>query len=220
MMSHQSPGASKMAQFDAKKYAELHAGAGGEKKKKAPKAAQPKQEKKPKKEEKEDEDDEPPKPKESKDPFLAFEKGSWDMDEWKRTYSNTDTATEALPYFWEKLDTKNYSVWQCEYTEDLSDQLTFQVCNLVSGMFQRLDRMRKHAFGSMVVFGKTKDTNAIGGIWFWRGQDLAFTLSPDLQVDYESYKWTKLDPTDAAAKKKINEYFLWEGDFDGKEFNQ
>jgi len=216
--------ATKMAQFDAKKYAELHAGAGGDKKKekkeKAPKTPQPKQEKKPKKEEKEEEDDEPPKPKEPKDPFLALEKGSWDMDEWKRTYSNKDTATEALPYFWEKLDTKNYSVWQCEYTEDLSDMMSFQVCNLVSGMFQRLDRMRKYSFGSMIVFGKSKPKNAIGGIWFWRGQDLAFTLSPDLQVDYESYKWTKLDPSNPDHKKKINEYWLWEGDFDGKEFNQ
>jgi len=211
--------ATKMAQFDAKKYGELHAGAGDkkkEKKEKAPKQAQPKQEaKKPKAKEEKEEDEEPPKPKESKDPFLAFEKGTWDMDEWKRTYSNTDTATEAIPYFWEKFDAKNYSVWQCEYTEDLSDQMGFQVCNLVSGMFQRLDRMRKHAFGSMIVFGESKPENAISGVWIWRSHELAFTLSPDLQVDYESYKWTKLDPSDPAVKKTINEYWLQEG-FGGK----
>lgn len=55
------------------------------------------------------------------------------MDEWKRTYSNEDTEKVAIPYFWKNFDKENYSVWYCEYTEDLSDMVTFQVCNLVSG---------------------------------------------------------------------------------------
>ena len=55
------------------------------------------------------------------------------MDEWKRTYSNEDTEKVALPYFWSKFDKENYSVWFSEYAEDLSDQLVFQTCNLVSG---------------------------------------------------------------------------------------
>ena len=58
---------------------------------------------------------------------------TFDMDEWKRTFSNEDIKTVALPYFWSKFDKENYSVWQCEYIEDLSDQLVFQTCNLVSG---------------------------------------------------------------------------------------
>ncbi|XP_076464086.1 elongation factor 1-gamma-like [Babylonia areolata] len=217
--------AAKMAQFDAKKYAELHAGQGGqgdkkkEKKEKAPKQQEPKKEKaKPKaKEPENDDDDEPPKPKESKDPFLAFPKGSFDMDEWKRTYSNLDTEKEALPYFWSKFDKENYSIWQCEYVEDLSDNLVFQTCNLVSGMFQRIEKMRKNAFASMIIFGENKKSQ-IGGVWVWRSHELAFTLCNDWTVDYESYKWTKLDPDDPAAKKTINEYLLWEGDFGGKKF--
>ena len=44
-----------------------------------------------------------------------------------------------------------------------------------AGMFQRLDRMRKHAFGSMVVFGENNN-NSIGGLWMWRGHELAFTV--------------------------------------------
>jgi len=42
-------------------------------------------------------------------------------------------------------------------------------------MFQRLDRMRKHSFGSMIVFGENNN-NCIGGLWMWRGHDLAFTV--------------------------------------------
>ena len=42
-------------------------------------------------------------------------------------------------------------------------------------MFQRLDKMRKHAFGSMIVFGQD-NASTISGVWIWRGHDLAFTV--------------------------------------------
>lgn len=51
------------------------------------------------------------------------------------------------------------------------------------GMFQRLDKMRKQAFASVCLFGKDDDSS-ISGVWVWRGQDLAFPLSPDWQVTY------------------------------------
>ena len=50
------------------------------------------------------------------------------------------------------------------------------MCLLSTGMFQRLEKMRKNAFGSMIIFGESKK-NQIGGIWFWRSQELAFTVS-------------------------------------------
>lgn len=42
----------------------------------------------------------------------------------------------------------------------------------------------------------------------------------ELKVDYESYDWKKLDPNSEETKKMVQEYFLWEGDFGGKKFNQ
>jgi len=45
-------------------------------------------------------------------------------------------------------------------------------------------------------------------------------LSEDLQIDYESYTWTKLDANSDETKKLVEEYFSWEGDFGGKKFNQ
>lgn len=45
-------------------------------------------------------------------------------------------------------------------------------------------------------------------------------LSDDLQIDYESYSWKKLDPDSEETKKLVDEYFAWEGDFGGKKFNQ
>ena len=46
-------------------------------------------------------------------------------------------------------------------------------------------------------------------------------MSEDLQVDYESYEWTKLDPESEEAKKLVVDYFGQETDFlfDGKELH-
>jgi len=213
----------KMAQFDAKKFAELQGSAGKGKAGKQkeggkPKAQQPKQEKaKKEKEEPEVEEEAPKKP--SKDPFANLPSGNLVMDEWKKMYQNNDTVTVALPWFWEKFDKENYSIWYCEYKFPKELALVFMSCNLVSGMFQRLDRMRKHSFGAMCLFGKDYDST-ISGIWVWKGQDLAFTLSEDLQIDYESYEWKKLDPDTEETKTMVKEYFEQKGDFGGKTFNQ
>lgn len=157
----------------------------------------------------------PPKPK---DPFLQFPAGNFDMDAFKREYSNK-SEDESIKYFWEKFDKDNYSIWYCEYLYPNELTKVFMSCNLIGGMMQRLDRMRKHAFGSMCLFGEDNNST-ISGIWFWRGHELAFTLCEDTQVDYESYSWEKLDPNDPETKKMVDEYLRWEGDFGGKKFNQ
>lgn len=213
----------KMAQFDAKKFQELQGGKGGAKKEGKKQDKKPKEQ--PKKQEKKEKpaaDDEPEdefQDKPSKDPFAAMPKGSFVMDDWKKVYSNEDTEKVAVPYFWKNFDKENYSVWSCEYKypEDLKQ--IFMSCNLITGMFQRLDKMRKHAFGSVIVFGED-NKSTISGVWIWKGHDLAFKLDDNLQTDYEVYNWTKMDPTKEDDKKKIHEYFMWEGDFGGKKFNQ
>lgn len=43
-------------------------------------------------------------------------------------------------------------------------------------MFQRLDKLRKNAFASVLLFGGNNDSS-ISGIWVFRGQELAFTVS-------------------------------------------
>ncbi|KAK2168402.1 hypothetical protein LSH36_17g10012 [Paralvinella palmiformis] len=211
--------AEKMAQFDAKKFQELHGGpkGGKDKQEKQAKAKKetPKKESKPKEAEPAAEEEQS---KPAKDPFAAYPAGSFNMDEWKRTYSNNDTLTVALPYFWEHFDKEHYSVWYSEYKYPEELKLSFMSCNLIGGMFQRLDRMRKHGFASVIIFGEDNNST-ISGIWIWRGHDLAFKLSEDLAIDYESYDWKKLNYDDEETKKLITEYFSWEGDFGGKKFN-
>ncbi|KAG9340526.1 hypothetical protein JZ751_021346 [Albula glossodonta] len=151
----------------------------------------------------------------AKDPFASLPKSSFALDEFKRKYSNEDTLTVALPYLWEKLDNDGWSLWYSEYKYPEELGQVFMSCNLITGMFQRLDRLRKHAFASMALLGVDSDSS-ISGVWLLRGQQLAF------EVDYESYSWRKLDPGSEETKTLVKEYLSWEGEFKhiGKPFNQ
>lgn len=56
------------------------------------------------------------------------------MDNFKRVYSNEDTATKAIPFLWENFDHDNYSIWYGEYKFPKELTLTFMSCNLISGL--------------------------------------------------------------------------------------
>lgn len=213
--------AAKELEFDPKKYAEF-SGKASEKKPEKP----AKQEKAPKKEKEVEPVEELDaaeqalllEPK-SKDPFESLEKGTFNFDDFKRCYSN-ESEEKSVPYFWEKFDPAHYSIWfgNYKYNDELSK--VFMSCNLITGMFQRLDKMRKQAFASVLLFGDDSNST-ISGVWVWRGQDLAFDLSPDWQTDYECYDWKKLDPAAAETKTLVQNYFSWTGtDKDGRKFNQ
>ena len=201
------------------------AGAKKDAKEKKPKAEKPKEKKKdepkkkeaPKKEEKEDE----PMPAAPKkvDPLDALPKGTFDLEDWKRFYSNND-EDKSVEYFWSKFDPEHYSIWRGDYRYNNELTMVFMSCNLVGGMFQRLDKLNKNAFASACVFGENNN-NTISSIWVFKGHQLAFDLNEDWQVDYSSYEWKKLDPNDAETKKMVEQYWKWEGcDKDGRKFNQ
>jgi len=212
----------KEAAFDAKKYAEVSGKGAANAAKKAAK-------KEVKKEKKAAAPAAAPAPapaKEDKpaDPWAGLAKPCCDMDSWKRFYSNND-EDKSVEHFWANVVTdevkKEYSLWVGTYK--YNDELTqpFMAANLIGGMFQRIEKLRKHAFASCVVGGKPNDLN-ITGLWFWRGQTLAFPRSPDWQIDYEVYDWQKLDWDAPNAKEMVAKYWMWDekAEFGGKPFNQ
>merc|ERR1712007_233888 len=69
------------------------------------------------------------------DPFDKLPKGTFNMDDFKRFYSNEDEA-KSVPYFWEKFDKENYSIWYGEYKYNSELSKVFMSCNLITGMFQ------------------------------------------------------------------------------------
>lgn len=145
--------------------------------------------------------------------------GKFNFEEFKRVYSNEEESV-SLKYFWDKYDLENYSIWFGEYKYNEELTKVFMSCNLITGMFQRLDKMRKQSFSSVCLFGEDNNSS-ISGVWLWRGHDLAFKLSPDWQIDYDCYEWKKLDPASEETKKLVENYFSWTGtDSKGRKFNQ
>merc|ERR1712106_341111 len=210
---------SKMAEFDSKKFAEF-SGKGGDKKgkEKAPKAEKKKEPEKKKEKEVEPEADFPMEPK-KKDPLDALPKGSFDLEEWKRFYSNNGEEP-SIAWFWDHFDHENYSIWQGDYKYNDELTMVFMSCNLIGGMFQRLEKLKKNAFASACLFGKDNDSS-ISGIWVFKGQELAFELCEDWQIDYASYEWKKFDSKSEECKKKVAQYWKWDcSDATGRPFNQ
>lgn len=108
-------------------------------------------------------------------PFSPF-----NLDQFKKVYSNEDTQTKAIPFFWENFDKEGWSIWHATYNYNDDLKRIFMSSNLVSGMFQRLDKLRKYAFASVLILGEDNN-NTILGIWVLRGQKLAFEVrSPSL----------------------------------------
>jgi len=194
------------------------------KKEKAKKEEKPKQEKKekkekPKKEEKKEEEEPLMVVEKKKDPLDALPKGTFDLEEWKRFYSNND-EDKSCEWFWKNFDAEHYSIWRGDYRYNEELTQIFMSCNLMGGMFQRLEKLKKNAFASAALFGENNNSS-ISGIWIWKGQDLAFELSEDWQIDYSSYAWKKLDAKDPATVELVNNYWKWEGTDDkGRKFNQ
>jgi elongation factor 1-gamma len=175
-----------------------------------PKEEKPKKEQKPKdadEEEEENFEDEAPK---SKNPLDQLPPSKLVMDEWKRMYSNNDTRTVAMPWFWEHFDAEGYSLWFCRYKYNSELEKSFMTANLIGGFLQRLEKLRKYGFGSMIIFGQDP-TLEIEGAWLVRGTEVPAELSTC--DDYELYEWKRVDIGDAAQRSLVQDFWAWDGDF-------
>jgi len=156
--------------------------------------------------EEEEEDDAPQQPK-AKHPIEELGRPTFVLDDWKRKYSNEETREVALPWFWENIKWDEYSIWRVDYK--YNDELTqvFMTSNLIGGFFTRLEGSRKYLFGAASVYGTANDS-IIEGAFIIRGQDAikAFDVAPD----YESYEFTKLDPTKAEDKTFVDDQWSWD----------
>ncbi|KAI6022936.1 hypothetical protein PISMIDRAFT_677455 [Pisolithus microcarpus 441] len=193
-----------------------------EKKEKEPKqpapAPAPKKEK-PKKAEEDDEEDEnlvPEEPK-AKNPLDLLPKSTFNLEDWKRAYSNKDTRGPggSLEWFYENFDKEGFSVYRVDfkYNEELT--LVFMSSNQIGGFFNRLEASRKYLFGSMGVLGAANDS-IIAGVLILRGQD----VKPVVEVapDYESYDYRKLDLENSEDKAFFEGALAWDLEIDGKKW--
>ena len=97
------------------------------------------------------------------------------LDAFKRVYSNEDTETKAIPHLWDNFDPEGWSIWKSDYNFNNELKLLFMTSNLVSGMCQRLEKLNKYSFASILILGEDNN-NSIEAIWIMRGQKLAFDV--------------------------------------------
>ncbi|KZO97500.1 elongation factor 1-gamma [Calocera viscosa TUFC12733] len=151
---------------------------------------------KPKKKKDEDEEeDEPLVPAEPKvkNPLDDLPKSSFNLEDWKRAYSNMDTKGPggAIEWFYEHYDKEGFSIWRVDfkYNEELTQ--VFMSSNQIGGFFNRLDASRKYLFASVGVLGSANNS-IITGVLICRGQDFKPVI--DVAPDWESYEYKRLEP--------------------------
>jgi len=188
-----------------------------EEKKEAPN----KEESKPKKKKKDDDDDDDDVVDEEvklKNPLDALPPSPFNLDEWKRFYSNND-GTKSTAWFWEHLDSEGWSLWLSEFKYNEENESLLKTCNYLGGWFQRLDKLRKYGFGNALILKSLDDKfHEISAVWLIRGKEIPKEVT-DCD-DTEHFKWTKLEADSAETKQLVNEYWTWEGKFGGKVFVQ
>jgi len=185
-----------------------------------PKKEQKEQKEQPKKKEQtkkaaEDDDDEPapePKPKSKLD---SLPPSKLNLEEWKRVYSNNNTRPDAVKWFWDNYDPEGYSIWRVDYKYNDELSKVFMSSNLIGGFFNRLERARKYAFGSLVVLGEDM-ANEIAGYFVIRGQDVPEEVTD--AADFESYEFKKVDHNDPAVRGDFEDFLAWDGHLRGKKF--
>ena len=91
-------------------------------------------------------------------------------------YSNEDIEQKAIPFLWENFDKEGWSLWRSDYKYNDELKRGFMASNLIGGTFQRLDKLHKYAFASVLIFGEDYKLT-ISGVWLMRGQKLAFDVS-------------------------------------------
>ena len=157
-------------------------------------------------------EDEAPK---GKNPLDLLEPTPFNLDAWKRYYSNNETRPQACDYFWQNYDPKGWSMFRLTYKDNKDLTRVFMSANLIGGFYQRLDHLRKYAFGSMCVFGEDNN-NAISGMFIFRGPALPEAMKD--VADFESYEFEQVDSSDAAVRAEWENYLAWDGDLKGMKF--
>lgn len=181
----------------------------------------PKAEKKEKKKEVEEEDDDislaPVEEPKAKNPLDLLPKSSFNLEEWKRQYSNLDTRGPggSLEWFFKNFDNEGFSVWKVDFKYNDELTLPFMSANQIGGLFTRFEASRKYLFGSVGVLGKTNDS-VITGILILRGQEAIPVVS--VAPDYESYDFTKLDLSNPKDKEFFEASCAWDLVVDGREW--
>lgn len=167
-----------------------------------PKPEAPKKEpkaEKPKKEEEEDIEN-PPKPK---DP--VFPETKFNLMDFKTAFINEPDHEKALADFWGRFVDGEWSLWHLKYLKYPGEcEIIYRTNNLLRTFLSRLENVRRFIFGTHFVLGDEPKLE-VEGLWLVRGPAL-FEGITEIDV-YDTYQWTKLDPTTQATKDMVKDFW-------------
>jgi len=130
------------------------------------------------------------------------------MDDFKKAFLNTQDKAGVLKDFWSKIDLNGFSFWFMQYQKLPSEgKVFFKSNNSASFFLQKFDGVgfRKWTMAAHGVYG-VEGNYEIRGVWMWRGTEI-----PEEVKEHESYEYMtikKLDPTQEADRKLIEDYWL------------
>lgn len=68
-----------------------------------------------------------------------------------------------MQFLWDNFDDKNFSLWKVDYIKAEGDgKVLFMTSNLYKGFLQRLEHIRKKAFGVFGIYGEETDHDVKG----------------------------------------------------------
>lgn len=123
----------------------------------------------------------------------------------------------SMSYFWDYFDSDRYSIWYCEYKYPEELTLTSETLSIIYDMMNCLGAFWRKAIASMCLFEGNDDCSAtISGVWVWKSPDMLLNKREWRDVR-DSFTWRELDTGDRRVRTFVDDYFLLDGEFDGKE---
>ena len=100
----------------------------------------------------------------------------FDMNTWKKFFSNHPNRHEAMEKFWTIHDPQGYSIWELHYNKYAGEgEVMHMTKNMMDGFLQRIEHLRNYAFSRHCVLGNEPNLE-IKGIWMWRGTEIPFEM--------------------------------------------
>ena len=88
-------------------------------------------------------------------------RGTFDLEEWKRFYSN-NAEDPSSASFLEHFDHENHPIWRGDHKHNDELTMVFMSCNLIGGMFQRLEAKEKGFLYPVVCSARATNPPSVG----------------------------------------------------------
>merc|ERR1711871_1592790 len=157
-----------------------------------------------------------------KDILKAMGRSSWDVDPWKKVYSNApkneEGKAEIMSQFFSEVNQDDWGVWTCDYNYDDDNTVLWMTGNLCEGFCARMDQIRKWSFGTVQLLQVPGTEGGKGNIKLrgcfvmrdpTQGADQIVKSNPDA----EYWTWTKVDLNTEAGRNVVTERWskIYEG---------